>query len=345
MKNFVLKSLATFVMALFVVSASFASKTVYYIYDAGRTDPATGQSPEKPVADAIADKLGYTVTMFGTIQLENATAEQLDELRAADLIIIGRAVGSWNWTPAGRAIWNTLKTPVLSTNAFAIQGARLRWFELAPMFGGEAGVEQIATVNMPEDPIFEGIDLGDDNEFALWVGGWTCIAGDLEFPGNEQVMISTPIGSDLAVFFARFEPNVDFFEDLDANAPAGPRSYMGMGADGGDVYNYWGWTEAGQTIFLREVERLASLAPTSIRSNKLQLNASVYPNPAVSNLTVKMNNLSKVEILDLTGKLIYSANANGQELNVDISALKAGVYFVKAVDSNNNSSVTIVMKK
>lgn len=66
---------------------------------------------------------------------------------------------------------------------------------------------------------------------------------------------------------------------------------------------------------------------------------SVYPNPAKTTVTiVGATNISKVELYDITGKKVLEAIqlANNQ-LNVE--SFKAGLYILKLVDANNNSTV------
>lgn len=346
-KHVLFRFLAVMVFAVFFIGAAFAqeSKVVYYVYDAGRTDPATGASPELVVTSAIEEALGYEIVMFPTIMLENATEEQIEELRAADLIILGRAIGSWNWTADGRVIWNTIETPVLSTNAFAIRPNQLNWFFGSEQYGGEDGVELFGTVMYPDDPIFEGVELDDNNQFAIWTGGWTCIKVDPVFPGDGQILIQREVneGAEIEVYLARFEAGKPFYEGGDT--PAGPRTYMGLGADGDDNYRYWNYSDDGKTIFLREVERLANLeSTTSVIETEHPVSATVYPNPATNNLYVRMNNIKKAEVFDITGKLVASIQGHGSELHIDMSSMHAGMYFVKAIDSNNHAVVMKVVK-
>jgi hypothetical protein len=123
---------------------------------------------------------------------------------------------------------------------------------------------------------------------------------------------------------------------------------MGMGADksGGNPYNYFGFSFDAQDVLKREIARLIAFQkPTGMTIAKTSLSANVYPSIATNYIVVEMAKLKEVNIMDITGKLIQSMKAKGQEFNVNISNLKAGVYFVKAIDSNNNSVVKRIVKK
>jgi hypothetical protein len=61
----------------------------------------------------------------------------------------------------------------------------------------------------------------------------------------------------------------------------------------------------------------------------------VYPNPASMVLNINSTlNLSKIEICDLTGRLIVSKTKADKNNQVDIATLSPGIYFVKAEGEN-----------
>jgi len=58
---------------------------------------------------------------------------------------------------------------------------------------------------------------------------------------------------------------------------------------------------------------------------------TIYPNPAITQLTIESSNqpITQITITNLLGQTIYQQTANSQMAQVDVSALSAGVYFVK----------------
>ncbi len=63
---------------------------------------------------------------------------------------------------------------------------------------------------------------------------------------------------------------------------------------------------------------------------------SIYPNPAVNQLTIapKTNERFEMRILDVTGKIQLSQSISGKT-HVDISRLELGIYFVQLVGANS----------
>jgi hypothetical protein len=65
----------------------------------------------------------------------------------------------------------------------------------------------------------------------------------------------------------------------------------------------------------------------------------VYPNPAtdVINFSINYNKVSKVAIMDITGRLIETVDFNLNNARVDVSNYNSGVYFYQI--TNNNGEV------
>ena len=70
---------------------------------------------------------------------------------------------------------------------------------------------------------------------------------------------------------------------------------------------------------------------TNIKTFDKNKQIFVYPNPAENYIVI--NNLSdnnRVKILDITGKVLFNVDAkNNDKVQIDITSLKSGVYFVK----------------
>lgn len=65
------------------------------------------------------------------------------------------------------------------------------------------------------------------------------------------------------------------------------------------------------------------------------MNTVVYPNPTRDyvNVTSKVN-MTKVELYNTLGQVVYSSNVNANTVNVPVSSLNNGTYFVKAYANN-----------
>lgn len=65
------------------------------------------------------------------------------------------------------------------------------------------------------------------------------------------------------------------------------------------------------------------------------MNTVVYPNPTRDyvNITSKVN-MTKVELYNTLGQVVYTSNVNANTVNVPVSSLNNGTYFVKAYANN-----------
>ena len=72
---------------------------------------------------------------------------------------------------------------------------------------------------------------------------------------------------------------------------------------------------------------------------------AIYPNPTseVINLRFSQNEVSQVFIYDCTGKTVYkNKQINNNELTIDLSTFKSGMYFVKIQKDKSILSTKIV---
>lgn len=71
---------------------------------------------------------------------------------------------------------------------------------------------------------------------------------------------------------------------------------------------------------------------------------SVFPNPTTDFVTVDAEGLQKVEVIDLMGKTIKSVPTNGNALQIDLTDLKSGTYFISAKTRSTSSFVKPILK-
>ena len=69
-----------------------------------------------------------------------------------------------------------------------------------------------------------------------------------------------------------------------------------------------------------------------INSNKLDNYLQVYPNPNNGIFTIETgsNEIDKIELYNLSGKLVRSIDVNQETMLLDLSELNKGIYFLKA---------------
>ena len=84
------------------------------------------------------------------------------------------------------------------------------------------------------------------------------------------------------------------------------------------------------------------LEPTQVTENLQDL--SIFPNPATDFITVEAEGLQSVSLTDINGKTLSSQAAKGNSIRVDVSGLKAGVYFISAKTRSTSSLVKSILK-
>jgi hypothetical protein len=78
---------------------------------------------------------------------------------------------------------------------------------------------------------------------------------------------------------------------------------------------------------------------------------SLYPNPTSGLVTIEADNYTgtlRIEILDLTGKIIYSTGSlenTNSVYQVDVSGYSRGIYFMQIFDGENQKIKTFKLEK
>lgn len=71
---------------------------------------------------------------------------------------------------------------------------------------------------------------------------------------------------------------------------------------------------------------------------------SVYPNPASDFVTIEAEGLQRVSVTDKTGRMMKGVPASGNALHLDVTDLKAGVYFISVKTASTSSFVKPILK-
>ena len=308
---------------------------------------------------AIFEEDGYDVQIFQITTLSTADQSVIDMLDEADLIYIGRRVASANFQSPEKEIWNNLFPPIMTENMWALRGGtnmRMNWFNSDGIYTNttiEDSALVYATIELAQidDEIFEGLDeLFEDvditDTIAWWYGSHNTIdpAGDF---GNGTLMATASTAAGDKPIWVRFEDGDEFYPGS-VDMPAGERVYFGLGCERDNLYQYYSrYTEVSKEIFLREAARLSGHWRGESDVKKFNYGAvasMVYFNPVIQKLVVEMDNLNRMEVFDISGKLIYAAPAKSNKLYVDLGFAESGIYLVRLFDNNNNFSTNKIIK-
>lgn len=77
-------------------------------------------------------------------------------------------------------------------------------------------------------------------------------------------------------------------------------------------------------------------------NNTMEIN--VFPNPTSDFITIEAEDLQHVVLTDITGKTLNSQTVKGNSVRLDVSGLKAGVYFISAKTHTTSSFVKPILK-
>ena len=90
----------------------------------------------------------------------------------------------------------------------------------------------------------------------------------------------------------------------------------------------------GQTDFTLDVEE-----------NSPNAFASAFPNPTKGLFTIHGENLSRAEVYNTLGQQVASANGEGNNLQINISHLTPGLYFVNVTDDKKRNCMLKLMRQ
>ena len=168
------------------------------------------------------------------------------------------------------------------------------------------------------------------------VGGW----------GNVDVDMQTADGINYTVndvtFTAaewKFRLNHDWGVTWgNATFPSGTVTVVG---NGGNIMATAGTYDG---TFNRSTGDFAFTESTNSTKDFNSKSITVYPNPSNSvwNFNAGSNTISSVQIMDVTGKTVYTAAVNANQATVNVSGFASGMYFARLTSGNATETVRVV---
>lgn len=84
--------------------------------------------------------------------------------------------------------------------------------------------------------------------------------------------------------------------------------------------------------------------PVGLSQNNKETAVAVYPNPARDSFTVRSSTMGQLNVIDLSGRTIFSANINGK-VEVDSKNLQNGVYILEFKSAGSSSFSKLVIER
>lgn len=112
------------------------------------------------------------------------------------------------------------------------------------------------------------------------------------------------------------------------------------------IFTGYGGSASGDFIFTKENVGSIVGIEEGLANNEI---LSIYPNPATSevNVTFIAETKTQVNLIDLTGRAVYSKITNVAGLNqerIDVSNLDKGIYFLTLTSANSKSTQKIIIQ-
>jgi hypothetical protein len=294
----------------------------------------SAQSKDTAMIQAIEAYDGGNV--FGVTVLEKSVvdASDLAQFNAADVVIMGRNIGS-NDVAAGAAIWDSISKPVLSVNMYGLRSTRANWVPApidAENFDGDTVV--VNGIIQNGDPVFGGLT----DTIVWWNGRYSAFSVDSGrvAAGNGTLMVES---ADLRPLFIRWDAFEEFYPGA-GHEPRGIRSFMGAGIDdrNGNPPSYFAFSAESETIFFNELLRMGAYGAavdtsTTDTTTGILAPATVaiklYPNPAHDYVNIVSEvNIQNIRVINVMGTAILTEAVNAKETVLDLTNCSSGVYIV-----------------
>lgn len=189
------------------------------------------------------------------------------------------------------------------------------------------------------DPLFNCSQITDEGDETNYPFYWT---------GTTHANMSTQAGGAAAYIafgealgFMEMPPESGTYNLLDVHGAGAQRSDPKTG----DPADYpYGNGPQGDVIRIFNYIRLVRDIQTDIGSIEKDSNIKLYPNPAKNTLNISsQNKITRIEIFNSLGQNTLSMNCQSGNLQIDISAMKKGMYYIKSY-TQNMSTITNFIK-
>ncbi|MFW5693441.1 MAG: hypothetical protein ACOCWL_04425, partial [Thermoguttaceae bacterium] len=235
-------------LTLVFLAAGFAAQAGVVVWVTENTTSSPPSRDDSGWTDLLAAE-GHSVSR---VDARNLTTTLIDQMNAADLVIVSRDTNSGNYVNGTEmADWNAITAPLMLQSQYLAGSGRWRWLNTGSNMGtGDGVLEVVDTVH----PIFQGITLDPGDQVDLATSS-TPLSGTTNV-GNGQLLAVDPDNDNVAIAF--WDTGTEFYSGSGQTA-GGPRMFFGAGYNGSNPKGGYNLTAAGQTVFLNAVDFLAPL--------------------------------------------------------------------------------------
>lgn len=104
------------------------------------------------------------------------------------------------------------------------------------------------------------------------------------------------------------------------------------------------YNKKGNNLYIDNIWVYEGNEPVGVNETVTANQVSIYPNPANEVITVNISDesLSRIEIYDITGKLVLSQTTIQEETTIDLKDLNSGMYLINIISENAKYSERII---
>ncbi len=184
-------------------------------------------------------------------------ASKVDELNAADLVIVSRSTHSGDFTNDDETtLWNSVTSPLILMNVYIVRSSRWMWMDTT----SQEDADDIIVASDPAHPLFDGVSFEEDN-LVIFLDN-SVGSGMNTFTGSNDVgngtLIAQRLSADQACI-AEWEAGVEFYAGSGQTA-GGPRMLFAAGtmetADPPTPQGAWNLTADGEIMFRNAVNMM-----------------------------------------------------------------------------------------
>lgn len=142
--------------------------------------------------------------------------------------------------------------------------------------------------------------------------------------------------------------NIAIIGSTEIGCSSGDMSYSySMVSEAGDydwisIYEAWGGANSGVDL---DVMIFPKVSGTGLTEADVEALSYVYPNPAKDEVLVASSlSMEKVEIVNMLGQVVYSADVNGNSVKVNTSDFATGNYLVKMFTESGMATKKLVVE-
>ena len=124
-------------------------------------------------------------------------------------------------------------------------------------------------------------------------------------------------------------------------------------AEANEGYYFMGWMIDEQIVstdkqysftLMSDIELVAVFGGMGVDDNEIS-KIDFFPNPAITNVTIKSEGLTRIDLFDMFGQCLNSYFVNGEKTIIEISQLSSGVYLLDFFNENGKHFMKKLVKK